>query len=268
MFVDFRRHSQKKDVVGVTLLGIELVCIFLSPIGAILLTFCGLNPFEILLEHIVLPDPHYRSVGIILGSSIIGLSVGTIGIMEYARNMLLIFFFGSFLMISLQAHLRVLLYKGKLSDQTILQYYLQIFLKFSRGQESISQLILAVLTWAQVILTLFAWIAINCFGVLPVLITFGAGIVFVQGLVLIIFIFGMTASTRLESKELIAKMCQKVFGISGKSLREKYMYRRWWATQPLPINSGGHFHMTKGALIKFLDVLNANVTNAILLIQI
>lgn len=152
-------------------------------------------------------------------------------------------------------------------DQSVYMAYYHLQTLYSVIRELYNKWIMYTILFSQIVLTVLIWMAVNCVAILPWFIVLMCGAAFVGGLVLVGYFLNYLASVRNVSQKIVSD-CRN----SGRRMKTsedaKYIRRIWMAQQAMSISCGSHFSVTKDAVLNFLDVLNANVTNALILIKI
>ncbi len=134
---------------------------------------------------------------------------------------------------------------------------------FNRMAGPYSNQTLLFVVFSLIMDSLFLWIIVNCFHIIPILMVsiFASGVC--GGLSVTILLLNMHA--RLRSHSIALKIDNlKQFQRS----RFAYLRRRWLAHQPLPIKCGQHFAFSKEAIMNFLNVQVDLAINVLILVDI
>lgn len=121
---------------------------------------------------------------------------------------------------------------------------------------------------SQILLTILAWLSINCYRMLPAFVVAVTVAGFLGCSLLAVFLLTMIATAGIISKKIIQRKRAQFSGrFSGVKLQRKYLRAKWRSQQPLPLYCGTHFAMDKDAVMNYFNVLTDNTTSTILLLE-
>lgn len=156
-------------------------------------------------------------------------------------------------------------------ERRVLSLYKELRLEHSCCQYYLNRIAFLLVLFSQIILSSFLWITLKCYNIVPVFIILTFGAAFVGGLGLTIFLLQICAIARMNSSELIKKGISN-YGRSRRNYKNgivgKTLHREWIAQQLMPIYCGGTFAFSANATLNYVNILNQNITNSVLLIMI
>jgi len=263
-FSEFLVNKNDFNIGGI-LLSASVTCfiIFGIPLPFIA-SYLELDPLAIILNEIVLPHPYHQTIYMICIRNFLSFFGILIGVYYFLKYLTLTLILPTTMGVAVASFLTTLL-KENYGEANVLQFYKHISICVLILQHFISQHAISLVLWSQIFLTFMGWIAVNCFGILPtfiiVLSTAACGIGSAVG----VFLLQQSTHVRLLSIEMVRlKRSQFVCQVSGK--RGYFYMANWKAQQPLQLKCGNRFYFTKDVIINYVNVLNINLTNAILLI--
>lgn len=264
-------NKNNNDIAGFLLAFLIIGSAFFFLPFPVVVWFIDLNPVsEVVANLNILPHVYYRSAGEIVFANIFSLLLFTLGIytcMKYVFIFILIpTLMGVYAMTVFQTLIASEM-TNEYSEDLPLFIFEFILMVATIEKEFIAQLTFNLIVTSQLVLTIFAWLSINCFRIIPVFIVATAIGSFACGFSVAYFLLMNTTNVRLVSAEIIQRKRNQYSGRHcGKWSKERYLNLKWKAQQPLPLYCGSNFALSKDAIINYINVLNTNITNAILLI--
>lgn len=263
----FRRNTASFDLPGFLLVYFMTGAIFFGLPLPVLLWYLELDPIQVFLERFILSKAYFRGNLEIVFSTIFSLIGTMIGFYIIVKIVFLALVTPIFMGISADSFFYTLTSDALIySENEFISHFVCLRILCMLAREFISYLTLDLVTWSQFFLTGCAWISVHGFQVLPIFVVTTTSAAFVGGLGMAICILHNTTNARLLSIEIIDRQKNRWYTLA-RSKMTYYYFVKWKAQQPLPINCGQNFALSKDAIMNYLDVLSVNVTNAVLLIQ-
>lgn len=156
----------------------------------------------------------------------------------------------------------------------VLKCYREMLILYAAVEKPLSNIMMYNVVFTQLLLTQLLWIAVNCFGEVHYFIVMSCGAAFNGGLGLIMFKLHIYALSRETSRRVIQKAIggyKRMFQLRRGGVSNRLgaiMCRCWWAQKALPVKCGARFNFSADATMNFLNVLNCNLTNALILIRV
>lgn len=245
--------------------------LFLGPPIPPVFSFAGINPVTIFIERIkVVSDPFGRTTLEILSVELLGLFFFMVGIYFFVRYLFIVLLLAVLLAVAAKLNLKAIITNDKsnlyLEEYTVLHFEM-ISVLFMIIKVLVSKFAFVLIIWSQLTLTCFAWLSVYCYTNGPVFIGITTSTAFLGGCGLATLLIKMFTDARLISLNILNVKREQFSGsFYRKWSNKKYISSKWRSLQPLPIYCGSQFVFSKHALINYVDVLNTNVTNAVLLI--
>jgi len=172
-------------------------------------------------------------------------------------------------LLSGEAHMSSILKTTKSHPDRIggLKAYINLMIIFKRLTIFLSYIAGCYVLFGLLMSTMFCWIAVNCYGIVPLVMVAMSAAAFIGGLGIAVILIGSLGNLRTKSVELIKGNRKRYFNGNGGDWNG-YMKRMWIAQHPLPINCGGRFAFSKDALMTYMTVLSDMITNSLLLIKV
>lgn len=245
--------------------------IVFGPPTPLVVSLFGINPVSTILEHLnLVDDPYHRSFSDIVKLELFSLIVLGIGFYMFVRYLFVMLLLTVLSGVSGMAGLEMIIRKDKTKqfpEEDLARQYEMVLVVFTILKIFFAQFGLIFVVFTQLFLTILSWLSINCFGAVPMFVTLTASAAFVGGLAFSVSILAIYTNARVVSIYFVSRKRKESAGeFYGKWLKAKYVCRKWWSLQPIPIYGGSHFAFSKHAIINFFDVLSSNITNAVLLI--
>ncbi len=244
-----------------------IICmiIFVIPLP-LLLVYRHLDPIYIIARELFLPPLIYWNVYHILGMytfSFLFCLIGCFVVIKFLFILILVFVVK---INHIKTYTNTFLNLLNPNEYELLNFYTMLRIFVILFQHVISELTLYVVVWSEIVLTIMAWLFVNGFSHLPVLILLTTLAGFIGGLVMAICVFKILLYARLNGGELVKRKSHQFHG-HDRTRRSYYFTIKWKAQNELRINCGSCFAFSKGALHNYLTVLNTNTTNAVLLVK-
>lgn len=215
-------------------------------------------------------DPHSRSISKILVFELVSFALFAQDIYMYCKYQFIFILIPCQMAVAITSSLEMFIRRdanGVVSEDILLHHFESIRLAIIITKDFIGQQALHTIIFSQVLLTIAAWLSINCYRMLHIYFVATMLAAFVGCLVTAIFLLTIMANARNISDKIIQKKRAQFSNRSlGKSSQGKYFSLKWAAQEPLPLYCGTHFAIDKDAVMNFVNVLMDNITNVILLI--
>ncbi len=153
----------------------------------------------------------------------------------------------------------------RFADKLILKYYFRVLVFIRHAEQFISDLMSYLIIFGQIYLTLLAWMFINCSNTLPPFILACCGTCFFGGLILSVLILRLAVYAAIYSSDLVENKRAQFFGCN-RIKRQYYYTVKWKACKAVSISFGSLFNISKDVITIYVEVLSANITDAVLLI--
>lgn len=240
--------------------------VFVPPIP-ILLVFLNLDPFH-LIYCVLFNKSHILSESHIF--YIIKILACLFFTIPYLYIVAKILFISVYFIALLLSHIRnycytLLMVDHRFGHRQLLKCFLYLLIFTRIVDKTISNMMLYFISCGQLLLTILAWMVINCEHILPPFILAGCGICFVGGLLLSLFIFKEAAYVQVLSSNLLRKKRAQFFGFN-RLKRKYYLMARWREFKEIKIDFGSCCVIDKNAITLYFQVLTSNLTNLVLLI--
>ncbi len=147
-----------------------------------------------------------------------------------------------------------------------LRSYRELFLLHNVVAPTTNSIASIIVIFSLVVLSVFMWLAVNCYYVIPFVFVCISFTAFVVGIGLILNVMLLLAWFRNKSIFLIKDNLERHYSFAGG--RKGYIWKMWRAMQPLPINCGHKFAFTKDAVVNYMRVLTDAVVNVSLLFKL
>ncbi len=145
--------------------------------------------------------------------------------------------------------------------------YICLMIVFKRIVSVQSWLAGCFVIFSLIVLSIFCWITVNCFGIVPFFMVAVFGAAFIGGLAIALFLIWSFGNLRNKSKQLIQSSV-KPFRRGNNGDWTGYMKRKWAAQHPLPIFCGPNFAFSKDTLMIYMAGLSDAITSSLLLIKL
>lgn len=183
---------------------------------------------------------------------------------------------GVFSYLAIQSYLKAFLKLGREARNThkVLGYYIQLRLIYNLYAKYFHNGIFSMIVFSQISITIFLWITINGFKVVPKFVVITFGLSFFGGVGLVMFLMRIFVNTRALSWELLkqagrSKKCLVNRRRPREELLSEEIVKRQWISQPeLPIKCGKLFAFSKDAIRNYMNVLSNNLTNSLILLKV
>lgn len=261
---EFKNHSM--EIIGFLMVAMNIGMVaFIIPLPFVIVIL-HLDPFYILAREIIMPPLIQWNLWHILSLysfSIVSCPLGCYLIVKYIFNLVFIF-------VLMTNHIKnyalTLLSLQKPNESKLLKWFIACRLFVVSFQSPLSHLLMYIVCWSRVVLTIEAWLIIRCFSILPTLIIVTAMAAFIGGLVTAVCSLRTLLDARTYSAEIVRKKRSQFHGFNRTKFTY-YLTAKWRARQEFPISCGNLFSITKEAINQCLSILNANVSNAVLLVR-
>lgn len=263
----------KEDICGIIFVGFVFGMIACIPFLPLVLWYIRLDPFTTVITSLF-----GSNISSFKLSRFVALLLTYLMVLIELHDMSVILFVAVCSFLAIQNHLETLskLVKSfNRNEVVIIKYYEHLTLLFNACADFLNQRNMALVISTQVSLVMSLWLAVNCYKFLPFLIVFTSVYGFFAGLGIALCLLRIFTFARIQSAELInevlcmgsTKYCG--YGMKArKSQQQMILQRKWWAQQELQIKCGQRFAFSKDAILNYLNILNSNLTNAVLLLQV
>lgn len=148
------------------------------------------------------------------------------------------------------------------SENILLHHFECMRLVIVITKEFIGKQALHTIVFSQVLLTIAAWLCINCYRFLPVHFIATMAAAFIGCLGTAVFLLTIMANAGIVSGEIIQrKRAQFSKSLCRNGSNDIYLRLKWIAQQPILVYCGTHFVVDKDVVMNFINVLMGNVTN-------
>ncbi len=137
--------------------------------------------------------------------------------------------------------------------------YLQLSCLYLGVRHFLSVYSFGALFGNQIFIVATIWVSIKCVSEIPTIVIIVLGLAGLAAFVVVMRILQMVVLLSQTSEKIIQGMKQGIH-------RRSYEYFKWRAVRPMYIQCGSQFHISNEAIIKYCEILNTNITNAIFLI--
>lgn len=231
----------------------------------------GFNPFSHIITHMsVTTCPYQRELSEIVIIEVVSFAMLVIAIYMTIR------YFSIFLMccvlmgVATKAGLQMITKQDKAkldSEDSIVGTLEMMRVLYTIIKYLFSQTALNLILFSQIMLTVGAWVTISVYSMIPLFLNVMTITGLAGSLALCFLLLNTFTNARLISNHFIMLKRDQFGGRHyGTWSKSKYYAGRWKSQQPLTIYCGSQFAFSKNAIINYMDVLNSNITNAVLLI--
>lgn len=239
--------------------------VFIIPLPFVVVIL-KLDPFYMIVRELFMPNPMYWNlyhISFLYAFSLMTCPIGCYLILKYIFILVFVF-------IIVTTHIKnyasILLSKESPNERLFLKWFItcRLFVVFCKSV--LSDITLYLVFWNQVIITILAWLVIRCFFILPFLFIVTTMAALIGALITTVCMLKTLAYSRSYSAEIVKKK-RAQFHTSNKIKYSYYFTTKWRAQQEFPINCGNQFPISSEAINNYLNIINGNVSNSVLLLN-
>lgn len=246
------------------------IILFGTPAPVVMATF-GLNSISRIFSDLnIAGDPYTRSTPKIIFFELISFAVFVTDIFMFSKYMFIFNLVPCQMAVAVTSSFHMFNQRNAApfpNEDILLHHFESVRLVIKIAKDFIGWQSLNTIVLSEVLLTIAAWLCINCYRIIPEYFVATMAAMFGGCLGTAIFILTLMANSRDVSGKIIRK---KQGQFSRKSYPEissrKYYSLKWKAQQPLPLFCGTHFAIDRYAVMNFANVLMDNTTNAVLVV--
>lgn len=245
--------------------GLQLMVVSVVYFGPLLAILLQLDPYYYVFE-LILPSPYDRSVALILTIYFARLLIGYIWFFEFLRFNSILVFVAVCCEHTMLTILKQLTTQSKIfPERLLLHIYSQLSIVMNTGDYFLRNTLLIFISYSQVLIIITMWMVIRCWRLLPPYLTFLFGIGAIVTAIGVMLLIPQGVEICEYSHTFVTDK-RDAFHSFNKANRNYYYFLKWKSQRMLPVKFGTQFTLNKDLPINYLDVLMANLTDAVLLI--
>ncbi len=267
MFSEFGfSNKNSNDWLGLIIIILHIGGVIWILLFILISIIIELDPFFSVFEFI-LPSPYERDISTILIILLIRTLLTSVCVFELIRFTTLNAFIALFAVHTMLTCVHQLIgQSAKSSERTLLKLYTQLRATLGIGDKFVRCGSFLLLSCLQFILTIIWAMVIKCWDTFPPLFQI---VICIDAVVLTlgsIFMLPKVIQVSEKSKNFVSRK-QSQYQTFNRRNAKYYNFCRWRAQRLLPIKLGAQLTLCKDTPVIYLDVLLANITNVILLVN-
>jgi len=239
--------------------------VFVAPCP-LLLTLLGVDPFSSVISVLLLDHPYYHTISDMLYTAAVSLIGFSFGLYIVYKQVLVFVVIETVFGITSTSLVSTLKESVDLSSQKVMKGFCAFQVIFKISNKFTSDVTGTLVVFSFIICSLFPWLWIRCFYILPFFIPVAAMAATLVAVALSVYILQLLNGIHIRSKELVESQRARYFTFN-RSKKNYYYTCRWKAVQPLRLNCGGLLPLSRNVIKTYLNALNTSVFDAVLLID-